>query len=125
MKLLTVSNDKIMEKRYLTCNLTGDVSSMSEELYTKKILQYGGEENLKKYFVKGNIITLLSKGNDVKECSELLSFPYVEENEKYYKELTKFYNILNAEKKTSKSTDLIETDEDVKDFIESWKAILS
>ena len=114
-----------MEKRYLICNLTGETSSLSEELYTKKILQYGGEENLKKFFIKGNIITLLSKGNDIKECSKLLSFPYKEEKEKFYKELTKFYDVLNAEKKTTKTSNLIETDVDVKDFIENWKAILA
>lgn len=114
-----------MEKRYLTCNLTGEVSSLSEELYTKKILQYGGEENLKKFFIKGNIITLLSKGNDIEECSTLLSFPYDEKKTKYYKELKKFYDVLNAEKKTQKSSDLTETDEDVKEFIESWRAFLA
>jgi hypothetical protein len=111
----------MIEKRYLTCNLTGENSSFSEELYTKKILQYGGEENLKKFFIKGNIVTLLSKGYDVKESSKLLSFVYDEEKEPYYKELIKFYNSINAKKKVEKTSDIIETDDDVKDFINAWK----
>lgn len=113
-----------MEKRILTCNLTGESSVLSEELYTKKILQYGGEENLKKYFIKSTIITLLSKGNDIKECSKLMSFSYDEEKEKYYKDLKKFYDALNTEKKTSKTSDLIETDGSVKRYIETWKSVL-
>lgn len=115
----------MIEKRYLTCNLTGESSSLSEELYTKKILQYGGEENLKKFFIKGNIVTLLSKGYDVKESAKLLSFKYEEEKETYYKELVKFYNSLNAKKRVEKTSDIIETDDDVKTFIEAWKSKLS
>lgn len=115
----------MIEKRYLTCNLTGESSSLSEELYTKKILQYGGEENLKKFFIKGNIVTLLSKGYDVKESAKLLSFKYEEEKETYYKELVKFYNSLNAKKRVEKTSDIIETDDDVKAFIEAWKRKLS
>lgn len=115
----------MIEKRYLTCNLTGESSSLSEELYTKKILQYGGEENLKKFFIKGNIVTLLSKGYDVKESAKLLSFKYEEEKETYYKELVKFYNSLNAKKRVEKTSDIIETDDDVKAFIEAWKSKLS
>ena len=115
----------MIEKRYLTCNLTGETSSLSEELYTKKILQYGGEENLKKFFIKGNIVTLLSKGYDVKESAKLLSFVYEEEKESYYKELIKFYNSLNAKKKVEKTSDIIETDDDVKDFIDAWKRKLA
>lgn len=115
----------MIEKRYLICNLTGESSSLSEELYTKKILQYGGEENLKKFFIKGNIVTLLSKGYDVKESAKLLSFNYEEEKETYYKELVKFYNSLNAKKRVEKTSDIIETDDDVKAFIEAWKRKLS
>ena len=113
------------EKRYLTCNLTGELNSLSEELYTKKILAYGGEENLKNFFIKSNIITLFSKGYDVKEASKLLSFSYDEERTDYYKQLLKFYDNINAKKKTTKSSGLSETDPDVKSFIESWKLKIS
>ena len=113
------------EKRYLTCNLTGELNSLSEELYTKKILAYGGEENLKNFFIKSNIITLFSKGYDVKEAAKLLSFSYDEERADYYKQLLKFYDNLNAKKKTTKSSGLSETDPDVKSFIESWKLKIS
>ena len=113
------------DKRYLTCNLTGELNSLSEELYTKKILLYGGEENLKNFFIKSNIITLFSKGYDVKESAKLLSFPYDEDRKDYYKELLKFYDNMNAKKKTTKSSGLSETDEEVKKFIEAWKTKIS
>lgn len=114
------------DKRRLICNLTEEVDVISEDLYTKKILLYGGEKNLKDYYIKNNIITLLSKGHTIKECSTLLGFLYIEEKENYYKDLVKFYNNLNNKKKSStKSSNVIETDEDVKRYIEDWKQRIS
>lgn len=114
------------DKRRLICNLTEEVDIISEELYTKKILLYGGEENLKEYYIKNNIVTLLSKGHNIKECSTLLGFVYNEEKENYYKSLVKFYNNLNDKKKSSsKTSNITETDEDVKRYIEDWKLRIS
>ena len=107
----------------LTCNLTGDFRYVSEELYEKLAKQYGSVQNLQKFYVKKEISLLIKRGSNIHDISVLHGFEYDKEREGYYEELIKFHGkeeLVKLERKESK-THTIETDEDVKQFMEDWK----
>lgn len=107
----------------LICNLTGDFRYVSEELYEKLAKQYGSVQDLEKYYVKKEISLLIKRGSNIHDISILHGFEYNKEKESYYTELVQFHGkeeLVKLERKESK-THTIETDEEVKQFIEDWK----
>lgn len=107
----------------LTCNLTSDFRYVSEELYEKLAKQYGSVQNLQKFYVKKEISLLIKRGSNIHDISVLHGFEYDKEKEGYYGELVQFHGkeqLVKLERKESK-THTIETDEDVKQFMEDWK----
>lgn len=107
----------------LTCNLTGDFRYVSEELYEKLAKQYGSVQNLQKFYIKKEISLLIKRGSNVHDISVLHGFEYDKEKQSYYGELVQFHGkeqLVKLERKESK-THTIETDEDVKQFMEDWK----
>ena len=109
----------------LTCNLTGDFRYVSEELYNKLAVQYGGEDKLLKFYVKKEISLLIKRGSRIIDIAVLHNFEYDKEKEDYYNELVKFHSdngLVKFERKESR-TNFIETDEEVKRFINEWKEV--
>lgn len=109
----------------LTCNLTGDFRYVTEALYNKLCSQYGDEEKLLKFYVKKEISLLIKRGSRIMDIAVLHGFEYERDKEDYYDELVKFHSsdgLVRLERKESR-TNFIETDEDVKEFIELWKGV--
>ena len=107
----------------LTCNLTSDFRYVSEELYEKLAKQYGSVQNLQKFYVKKEISLLIKRGSNIHDISILHGFEYDKEKQSYYEELVQFHGkeeLVKLERKESK-THTIQTDEDVKQFMEDWK----
>lgn len=102
----------------IKCNLTGKEMSIYEDYYEKKIIQYGDEETLKKFYIQNKIITLIKSGHSIKNIAELLGFEYDKNKEDYYKKLIEFHSgkkIYNPV-----TTNDIKTDDGVSDFIKRW-----
>ena len=109
----------------LTCNLTGDFRYVSEELYEKLANQYGSVQDLEKFYVKKEISLLIKRGSRIIDIAVLHNFEYDSGKEDYYNDLVKFHSdngLVKFERKESR-TNFIETDEDVKRFIEQWKEV--
>lgn len=108
----------------LKCNLTGELLSIYEDYYNKKVTQYGSEDTLKKFYIKNKIITLLNKGHNLQDIAILLGFTLDENKKDYYEELIKFhYNgTLIPKVKSESKTTFIETNPEVKTFINNWKS---
>lgn len=116
-------NSDMTKNIKLICNLTSDFRYVSEELYNKLVAQYGGEDKLLKFYVKKEISLLIKRGSRIIDISVLHNFDYDREKEDYYNELVKFHSdngLVKFERKESR-TNFIETDEDVKGFINRWK----
>ena len=116
-------NSDMAKNIKLTCNLTGDFRYVSEELYEKLAKQYGSVQDLEKYYVKKEISLLIKRGSNIHDISILHGFEYDKEKQSYYAELVQFHGkeqLVKLERKESK-THTIETDEDVKQFMEDWK----
>lgn len=107
----------------INCNLTGETLSIYEDYYNKKVKQYGSEEILQKFYIKNKIISLLNKGHNLQDISVLLGFTLDENKKDYYEELVKFHyngSLIPKIKSDSKTT-FVETDPEVKKFINNWK----
>ena len=118
-------NSDMTKNIKLICNLTSDFRYVSEELYNKLVAQYGGEDKLLKFYVKKEISLLIKRGSRIIDISVLHNFDYDREKEDYYNELVKFHSdngLVKFERKESR-TNFIETDEDVKGFINRWKQV--
>lgn len=105
----------------ITCNLTGKTMAIYEDYYSKKVLQYGSEEDLKKFYIQNKIISLIKSGHNIEDISNLFGFQINKEKINYYDELIAFHrgNSLSSVIKDSKTT-FMETDPDVSDFINRW-----
>ena len=105
----------------IKCNLTGKIIQIYEDYYGKKVAQYGSEELLEKFYIQNKIISLIKSGQNIEGIANLLKFDIYEEKAQYYEELIAFHTknkYLNNNK--ASSFNFIETDKDVKRFINNW-----
>lgn len=110
----------------VTCNLTGSSMGIYEDYYKKKLEQYGGEENFKKFYIQNKIIRMIRKGTSIEDLAKLFNFELDESKKSYYSELIDFHtknnsSILKVQPKKESKTTFIETDERVKTLINKWK----
>ena len=105
----------------ITCNLTGKTMSIYEDYYDKKVLQYEGEENLKKFYIQNKIISLIKGGHNIEDIANSMGFTINKDNSEYYNELINFHRgkSLTAIVKDTQSS-FMETDPDVSEFITKW-----
>lgn len=105
----------------IKCNLTGKILQIYEDYYKKKIIQYGSEEKLNKFYIQNKIIALIKSGHSIDSIAHLLGFTLDKNLVDYYNELIKFHQnkSLNVSVKNS-STTFMETDSRVKIFINNW-----
>lgn len=105
----------------ITCNLTGKSMSIYEDYYAKKVTQYEGEDNLKKFYIQNKIINLIKSGHNIEDISNSMGFKINKDKSEYYNELVDFHRgkSLSTVIKDSKTT-FIETDPDVSEFINNW-----
>lgn len=110
----------------VACNLTGSSMGIYEDYYKKKLEQYGGEENFKKFYIQNKIIRMIRKGRSIEDLANLFGFELDESKKDYYEELIEFHTKKNSSilkqpvKKESKTT-FVETDPLVKSLINRWK----
>lgn len=122
MKRFLRYKKKMSQKlKKIKCNLTGKILQIYEDYYDKKVIQYGGEENLQKYYIQNKIITLIKSGHSIDSIAQLFGFQLHKESNEYYNELIEFHRgkSLSAVIKESTTT-FMETDPLVKNFINNW-----
>ena len=105
----------------IKCNLTNKVLQIYEDYYEKKVAQYGGEENLNKFYIQNKIINLIKTGHSIDSIAQLFGFQIYKENLEYYNELIEFHRgkSLSSVIKDSTTT-FMETDPQVKEFLNNW-----
>lgn len=59
----------------IICVVTGKSTSYAGEFLTKKILEYGNESNLIKFYVNKEVKALLKKGYKIKDIKKILDVP--------------------------------------------------
>lgn len=122
MKLFLNYKKKMSPKLIkITCNLTGKTMSIYEDYYDKKVLQYEGEENLKKFYIQNKIISLIKGGHSIEDIANSIGFAINKDDSEYYNELINFHRgkSLTAIIKDTQSN-FMETDSDVSEFITKW-----
>ena len=62
-----------MSDRKVTCLITGQSVMMGKDYFTKKAQEYGGEDNLKKYYISKKAKSLVRRGYGVNEIRKILS----------------------------------------------------
>lgn len=115
---------KELKQIKLECNITGKVFRFYHDKYKSKLEFYGDEELLKKFFISNEIISLLKRSYKLEDISKVIGFQLKEEKIEYYKELEKFFKSKNTNQlkiRQSSTTNTVETDSDVKNFINDWK----
>ena len=121
-------NNDMAKNVKLTCNLTGDIRYISEELYEKLVSQYGSAEKLEQYYIKKEISLLIKRGSTILDVSVLHGFEYDKTKEQYYSELIDFHSddtMVKLERRKESKTHTIETDEEVSEFLNAWKSHLN
>lgn len=109
----------------VVCNLSQENYNWTEELLGKKLEYYGTPENLEKYFIQAKFVRLISKGKNIQDIANFYGLNYEMERKEYYEELRKFH--LERNKNTpmviseGSSTTVIETDDDVVEFLDAWE----
>lgn len=105
----------------IKCNLTGKILQIYEDYYDKKVAQYGSEENLEKFYIQNKIISLIKTGHSIDSIANLFSFEISNDNIDYYNELIEFHRgHQSLVPVKAASINFMETDEDVKEFINNW-----
>lgn len=64
-----------MKSLKIACVVTGKTTLYGDQYLQKKLEEYGGQENLLKYYVCRDVRTLLKKGYNVKEIVKILNIP--------------------------------------------------
>ena len=59
--------------RTLICLVSGNKYTFSKDYFDKKIKEYGGVEDLKKYFVTKKVKSLIERGYNVNEMRNILN----------------------------------------------------
>lgn len=88
-----------MSKRNLQCKVTGNKYTFGKEYFSKKVEEFDGEENLKRFFITKKAKTYLNKGYSVQEIRNIL---HVDDNSlpdpdsQDIKDLIDFHKIRNS-----------------------------
>lgn len=64
-----------MKSLKVTCVVTGKQTMYADQYLQKKLEEYGGQQNLLKYYVCREVRALLKKGYGVKEIVKILNVP--------------------------------------------------
>ena len=66
-----------MSDRKVVCLITGQSVMMGKDYFAKKAEEYGGEENLKKYYISKKAKSLVRRGYSVNEIRKILNITEV------------------------------------------------
>lgn len=120
-------NEKMTRKlKKIKCNLTNKVLQIYEDYYEKKVTQYGGEENLNKFYIQSKIINLIKTGHSIDSIAQSFGFQIHKEQADYYSELIEFHRGKSVSSVIKDSTTtFMETDPQVKEFLNNWLEYVS
>lgn len=62
-----------MSNRNLQCIVTGSKYTFSKDYYSKKVEEFDGDDNLKRFFITKKARTYLNKGYSVQEIRNILN----------------------------------------------------
>jgi hypothetical protein len=118
-----------MSDRKVTCLITGQSVMMGKDYFTKKAEEYGGEDNLRKYYISKKAKSLVRRGYSVTEIRKILNITepgLPSEDTDSIRDLVSYHS---SEKQTisakrlesAKNFMMQSSDEDVKAFINNIK----
>jgi hypothetical protein len=113
-----------MKTTALVCVISGKKNLFNTEYYNTKLSKFESEDILKKHYITQDVKRLLEKNLNVKEIRTYLKCDYCEEiSDEHLANIKKYNGIVS---KTSSFAPLsvftcFETDEDVKEFLNSIK----
>jgi hypothetical protein len=118
-----------MSDRKVTCLITGQSVMMGKDYFTKKAEEYGGEDNLRKYYISKKAKSLVRRGYSVTEIRKILNITepgLPSEDTDSIRDLVSYHS---SEKQTitakrlesAKNFMMSSSDEDVKQFINNIK----
>lgn len=64
---------KSMSDRKVTCLITGQSVLMGKDYFSKKAEEYGGDENLRKFYISKKAKSLIRRGYSVNEIRKILN----------------------------------------------------
>ena len=118
-----------MSDRKVTCLITGQSVMMGKDYFAKKAAEYGGEDNLRKYYISKKAKSLVRRGYSVTEIRKILNITEPDlpsEDTDSIRDLVSYHS---SEKQTisakrlesAKNFMMQSSDEDVKAFINNIK----
>lgn len=118
-----------MSDRKVTCLITGQSVMMGKDYFIKKAEEYGGEDNLRKYYISKKAKSLVRRGYSVTEIRKILNITepgLPSEDTDSIRDLVSYHS---SEKQTisakrlesAKNFMMQSSDEDVKAFINNIK----
>ena len=83
-------------------------------------------ENLEKFYIQNKIIGLIKTGHSMDSIANLFGFELSKDKNEYYNELIEFHRGKSLMVSIKESTtNFMETDSDVKEFINNWLEYIS
>jgi len=113
-----------MTSRKIICLVSGKSYTFSKDYYDKRVVEYGDEDSLKKYFITRRVKTYLNKGysiNDIRNILNVTDETLPGQDSEEVKAMIEYHSIRNKGKSKRVSNTLnfatLKSDPDVSAFI--------
>ena len=113
-----------MNSRKIICLVSGKSYTFSKDYYDKKVIEYGDEDSLKKYFITRKVKTYLNKGysiNDIRNIIGSTDESLPDQDSEDIRAMIEYHSIRNTGKSKRVSNTLnfatLKSDPDVSVFI--------
>ncbi len=113
-----------MTSRKITCLVSGKSYTFSKDYYDKKVVEYGDEDSIKKYFITRRVKTYLNKGysiNDIRNILGVTDEALPDQDSEEIRAMIEYHSIRNKGKNKRVSNTLnfatLKSDPDVTAFI--------
>jgi len=118
-----------MSDRKVTCLITGQSVMMGKDYFAKKAAEYGGEDNLRKYYISKKAKSLVRRGYGINEIRRILNITepgLPGEDTDVIRDLVSYHSTekqsISAKRlESAKNFMMSSSDEDVKQFINNIK----
>lgn len=113
-----------MSSKKITCLVSGKSYYFSKAYYDKKVVEYGDEDSLEKYFITRRVRTYLNRGysiNDIRNILNVTDDTLPDQDSEEIRAMVEFHSIRNNGKNKRVSNTLnfatLKSDPDVSVFI--------
>jgi hypothetical protein len=121
---------KQMSDRKVTCLITGQSVLMGKDYFSKKAEEYGGEDNLRKYYISKKAKSLVRRGYGVNEIRKILNITetLLDEDNEDVRGVVQYHSsekqTISSKRLESAQNFMMQTsDEDVAIFINNIKSL--